>query len=173
MNLFVYTLLAIVIVIGLLVLALDIFIRVCYYLNIYSDIRRMRQAGRCLSRIEFEQRVASSTGTVIFEYPTIGWPILRVWWTPDDVLACAHSAGISEPPPELNFDPCPFDVWCHDTYTDLQRGRAYLVPLYLIGSAFDRFERSLKGRFPDFSATTVLSGHVETFRKLTKRVGKA
>ena len=160
-----YTALTIAAVIGALVLAIAAYIRFCHYRQTHRAIRVMRQCGRLLSRADFEQRVATSSGTVIFEYPTLGWRVLRVWWTPDDVLGLAHSAGISEQSPDSEgVAPSPFEMWCHDTYTDLQRGRAFLVPLYIFGSAFQRFSQALRSRFPTMRSAFVHSALVHFTR---------
>jgi hypothetical protein len=168
-----YTALTMAAAVGLLAFSLAAFIRAYHYLQTHCAVRLMRQRGRLLSRADFEQRVADSTGTVLFEYPTLGWRVLRVWWTPDDVLARAHSAGFSEHSPEPDgVATSQFETWCHDTYTDLQSGRAFLVPLYIFGAAFQRFSRSLRTRFPMMRSVFVRSASVH-FTRVTESKGNA
>lgn len=156
-----YTALTIAVVIG----APAVYIRVCHYRQTHRAVRLMRQCGRFLSRADFEQRIAKSSGTVIFEYPTLGWRVMRVWWTPDDVLALADSAGISKESPTPNAaEPSPFEIWCNDTYTNEQSGRAFLVPIYIFGSAYSRFPQSLGTRFPAMNSISVRSAFVELTR---------
>jgi len=125
----------------------------------------MRERGRILSEVEFEQHLANSNGTVLLEYPTLGWRVLRVWWTPDDVSALADAAGISRQSPDSEgAGPSPFETWCYDTYTDLQGGHAFLVPLYLFGSAFQRFGPSLRARHPAMKTALVRSALVHFAR---------
>jgi hypothetical protein len=115
-----YVILAIVVLIGALCLAFAIYIRTIHYLLTYRAVRQMRQTGRFLSKSEFEQRVEASAGTVIFEYPTLGWRVLRIWWTPDDVLSLAQSAGISDRSPDSQgHDPSPLEAWIHDNFWEI------------------------------------------------------
>jgi hypothetical protein len=46
---------------------------------------KLRAQGRWLSRDTLDLKLQGNIGTLIVEYPSIGWPVLRVWWTPDKV----------------------------------------------------------------------------------------
>src|SRR5579872_2062215 len=82
--------------------------------------RRMRDAGRWLPRAELLKRLQARSGTLLVEWPTPGWRFCRAWWTPEPI-----PASVREPvePGRVRQ----FDRWCHDRYTDLERGTALLV----------------------------------------------
>ncbi|WP_042725125.1 hypothetical protein [Chthoniobacter flavus] len=123
----------------------------------------MHRLGRMLFRGQFERHLLASRGTVIFEYPTLGLRVLRVWWTPDDIRAVAAAMGIpDESVPGAGVPP--FELWCHDTYLDPERGKAFIVPLYLFGSGCHRFIQSVGARFPMMKHTYVCSAAVRFFR---------
>jgi hypothetical protein len=157
--------LTIIAVIAALVFAGFILIRACHDLLIYRAVRLMHRSGRFLSRRDFEQRVAASTGTVVFEYPTLGWRVLRVWWTPDDIRSIGQAANLSEQSTDSEgVTPSPFEAWCHDTYTDLDRGHALIVPFYLFGAAYYRFRESLLAGAPSLRSVCVRSASVHFCR---------
>ena len=92
-------------------------------------------AGRLLAKTDFEQRISAASGTVILEYPTLGWNVVRVWWTPDDIVAAARDAGIPDQSSDPGGDTAAPRGMVLMTFTDLERGRASLVSWYLIGWA--------------------------------------
>ncbi len=163
MAVFGYALLITAAFCGLLIGTCAIYLRVLHYAGTYRVVHRLHRLGRVLFRGQFERHLRACRGTVIFEYPTLGWRVLRVWWTPDDVHAVAGAAGIpGEGVPGAGVPP--FEIWCHDTYLDLDRGKAFIVPYYLFGAGGRRFIRSLGMRFPEMKHTYVCSAAVQFFR---------
>ena len=75
MPAFAYAVLTIGFVVGVLGLAFVIYIRISHYLLTYRAVRLMRRSGRFLSRTDFEHHLATSTGTVLFESPTLGFRV--------------------------------------------------------------------------------------------------
>src|ERR1043165_8076429 len=153
--------LVIAIIIGLMALVFAICIRLGHYSDTRRATRLMRERGRLLAQPDFERRLAKKSGTVILELPTLGWRVLRAWWTPDDVAARGLTTGLSDQSPKGHgFFGSPLEEWCHDTYTDLEKGSALLVPLYLFGSRFQSYERSLRARYPSLQIVRVFSAGV-------------
>lgn len=126
--------------------------------NLFRELRvrrRMRLAGRSLPYRHAIERMARSPGTLILESPTIGWAVSRAWWTPDDVLAIAPTAPPDESERDLEkLQRNSFMNWCHAQYTDLDRGRAYLVAAY----NGDRYTKRLAARFPEAKRVQLWSG---------------
>jgi hypothetical protein len=76
-----------------------------------------------------------------------------------------RSANLSEQAPDSEgVTPSPFEAWCHDIYTDLDRGHALIVPFYLFGAAYHRFRESLLARVPSLRSVCVRSASVHFFR---------
>lgn len=92
--------------------------------------RKMNAQGRFRSWDDLLPALDDGSGTLIIEQAN-KLPV-RVWWTPDDVLAIAPC-----PPPEdeqLQCDaisppttPHPFVSWCHQQYTHEETGTALLT----------------------------------------------
>jgi hypothetical protein len=91
--------------------------------------RRMRTAGRWLPRQDLLRHLERQTGTLIVEYPTPGWRFSRLWWT-NETLENQESLGVPE-----------FERWCHQQYTDLDCGRAFLVGVWWGNWRVRRLER--------------------------------
>lgn len=167
-----YSLLAGVAIIGVVVGAViglfAIHIFISHRLWNWRTFRQMRLAGRLMSRSEFERELAAGKGTVVFEFPTLGWRVLRVWWTDEDVWALGRAAGLAEQSPDPEdkegMAPSPFECWCHDAYVVPEGGRASLVPLSILGGACHRFQTSIQQRFPGVPVIHVRSELVHLFR---------
>jgi hypothetical protein len=149
-------------VLTLVVLALSVWVWITHLRLGWKVCSQMRKAGRLITPAEFEQRLASSSGTAIFELPTLGWRVLWVWWTPEDVRLAAppECAGESSVP----LDPSPLECWCRDHYTDLSSGRAFLVARQFTGRAFSRYPARVKSAFPRIPTVTVLSAMIDLLR---------
>jgi hypothetical protein len=161
----VYTVLVLAALCGALFLLLNIYIRVGHHLETWGAIRLMRERGRLLSKADFEQKLADSSGSVIFEYPEAGWRVLRVWWTPDDVLAIAREAGISDKSPDPETIPVSrFDTWGQHQYTDLETGRALLAVLSL-WCVLPNFSPTLEAHFPGMRTVFLYSGLVALWER--------
>lgn len=92
--------------------------------------RRMRGRGRYIEWADLVPRIESGEGTVVFEQG-LKLPV-RVWWTPDDLLASAPSPPPSEAELEVltvmrGHRHHAFVSWCHRQYTDEDRGAALLT----------------------------------------------
>ena len=127
-------------------------------LNVVNELRvrrRMRVASRFLSWHTAIDRIGNARGTLILESPTAGWNVTRAWWTPDNVLALSPA-----PPPDASERDVlvlirhPFIEWCHEHYTDLDRGTAYLVAVY----NGHRSAKRLVARFPGITKIDLWSG---------------
>lgn len=151
-----------------LMLALLVWAWITHRLLGWKVSSKMREAGRLITPAEFEQRLASSSGTAIFELPTLGWRVLWVWWTPDDVRLAAPSSCAAESSDPLD-PPSPLECWCRDHYTDLDTGRALLVARQFTGRAFNRYPSKLRSAFPRMPTVTVLSAMIDLWRQEDKR----
>jgi hypothetical protein len=154
-------------VLALLVLIFSVSVWINHLLLGWKVCSQMRKAGRLITPAEFEQRLASSSGTAIFELPTLGWRVLWVWWTPEDArlaapLKCAAESSVP-------LDPSPFECWCRDHYTDLSTGRAFLVARQFTGRAFSRYPTKIKSAFPRMPTVTVLSAMIDLLRQEDRR----
>jgi hypothetical protein len=150
--------LAMAVVSGLLTLAYRSFVRLLHYWRTQQLLAAMRRAGRFLPRAEFEEHLAVSEGTVLIEYPTVGWRGLWVWWTSDDVVALARAAGFHpEHATNQGLATGEMEAWCRDRYLDRERGRALLVPIYAVGGGFQTYGGTLRERAPELSVVKVRS----------------
>ncbi|QIF04931.1 hypothetical protein [Roseimicrobium sp. ORNL1] len=164
----------IAIVLGVLVLLALIFsasVWINHLLLGWKVCSQMRKAGRLITPAEFEERLASSLGTAIFELPTLGWRVLWVWWTPEDVRLAVPSESEAESSDSL--DPSPLECWCRDHYTDLSTGRAFLVARQFTGRAFSRYPAKVRSSFPRMPTVTVLSAMIDLIRMEDKQQGKS
>lgn len=93
---------------------------------------QMWRHGRTISLKQTKNHVAIHGGTLILEFPTIGWGISRAWWTPDNVALI----GPCTPPDEkerrelkdfIFYGLHEWDRWCFNNYTSPDTGRAFLV----------------------------------------------
>lgn len=107
--------------------------------------RRMRRAKRFLHPHTAGARLARAGGTLIVEFPALGWQHARLWYTPDDV-----PAGAPVPPPNAYPDglflesTLAFVAWCHPRYTAPETGTALL----LASRAGKRVAQRLQTRYP-------------------------
>lgn len=91
--------------------------------------RQMARASRSLSRRD-RRRIDQEEGTLIFDSFTLGWGIVRVWWTPEKVSEM-------QPPPLPTTDEwraaateanvTPWDRWCWNNFISPVTGRALLL----------------------------------------------
>ncbi len=113
---------------------------------------RMHREARAISRERLLSRIKSGEGTVIAESPIIGWGTTRLWWTPDEILALAPMEPTRQPFHTHWY--LSFDEWCHDRYTDLDRGRALLCPVWRSSA----LRKALGKQFPRLKLVVVWSG---------------
>lgn len=120
-----------------------------------ATMRLMRAAGRFLTRGEVQERTSTGVGTILVEFPLIGSNVTRAWWTDDDVLSIASmpppehdEAGVEDPPGH------PFDIWCHEKYTDPICGSALLFAF----SRGEEYAKRLTKEFPTIKIVTVRTG---------------
>lgn len=84
-------------------------------------VRRMEKAGRVMSWADVE---AAGVGTVIVEFPYLGWPEVRCWWTPEHVRDAAAAAQIEIPAPDWMQTHDSWEVaaafakWCRTVFLD-------------------------------------------------------
>ena len=116
--------------------------------------RRMAGRGRFSAWADLVPVLEAGQGTLIIEQAN-KCPV-RVWWTPDDVLALAPC-----PPPaaeELDISGCrsaephEFVAWCHRRYLDEDAGSARLTHPALALPPGLFFARFFEGRFPQITA---------------------
>ncbi len=156
-----------IIVAGLVVVYLSLALAATVCLLVWSVLcniirelgvrRRMRVAGRLVSRRKCLELMENSSGTLIIEWPTPSWNVSRVWWTSDDVLAEA-------PIPPLDAKECkpvdlvhhPFIEWCHKQCTELDGGTASLIAVYNGNSCAER----LIARFPKMQKVDLWTGAI-------------
>ena len=89
----------------------------------------MRRRARTLSWLRCRALVAEKgSGTFIIETPTIGWGIVRAWWTPEKVMALVPYPVSSEEDWNITFDKTwqspDWDRWIWENYIDPEKGRA-------------------------------------------------
>ncbi len=114
--------------------------------------RLMRRQGRWLSESDLLARIEQEGGTAIIESPTVGWRIARLWWTPDDVHACAPVEAPDRSTQRVLRHP--YDQWAHAQYTDFETGRALLYSVFQMRW----HRRRLLRRFPELPFVNVWSG---------------
>jgi hypothetical protein len=104
----------------------------------------MRRAGRLLSKGELDRYLVLGSGTLIVEFPTVGWSYSRAWWTEDDLRDRVPA------PSETDVTLEEFSRWCYETYIERDYGRARLVSVW----RGERVVRRLKKRFPNMPVVT-------------------
>lgn len=139
----------------------------------------MQKAGRVSTWEEIEAALSTGGCTLIYEYPSMGWCDLRVWWTPDSIQSLATTDGIVIPefknrnPSESDFasrldDPAYFanplfDRWCRDRYLDPSNSNTKFVQATYSGraerAAVARLAK-LKATYPDLETVDIYSGIV-------------
>jgi len=157
--------LTVLLLIVALLLCVFAWIRISHYLMTRKALGQMRKTHRYLSRADFEAHLAASRGSVIFENPTITWRVMRVWWTPDDIVEkTAHVSA--ESPDARGMEPSPRETLLQDVYLDLKRGSALLVPMYLFGPAPQKYFTKFQARFPKVPTASARSAIVARERLL-------
>ena len=114
----------------------------------------MRRQLRVMKIDDVRLKLASQSGSLIIEYPYLGWGISRVWWTPDDVVAVSPA----EPKTIDDFD-CdltnmtsePFTEWAVAHYLSATTGRAWLVSVF----KSEVLVRKLETQFPTLKKVEV------------------
>jgi hypothetical protein len=104
----------------------------------------MRRASRLLSKGELDRHLLHGSGTLIVEFPTVGWSFSRAWWTEDDLRDRVPA------PSETDVILDEFSRRCYETYFERDHGRAQLVSVW----RGERVVRRLKKRFPDMPVVT-------------------
>lgn len=129
MGLFIFLL--VVLPVGLFAFLHNFTGELLFYLSMWND-------GRTLSGRRLRQQLASGeTGTLIIEYPTLGWGMNHAWWTPDNIPARAPVEG----PGSATYDDeildlmdqdlsHPWDAWCWQEYTSTWQGKASLLRVW-------------------------------------------
>ncbi len=73
------------------------------------------------------------SGTLIVDSPTLGWGLLRCWWTPDELRTITPHAIPSDNDRQQHIEAeperleLPFDRWVHSQYLDSDTGSAILL----------------------------------------------
>jgi hypothetical protein len=127
--------------------------------------RLMHGRGRYISWAELLPNLISGLGTLIIDHGD-NWPI-RLWWTPDDVLAIAPC-----PPPNQDRlldamvgegEPDPFIGWCCLRFTDLDRGTASFTipPRFMLPVGVIFYSEFLRSRFPRVRVVETVSSPVD------------
>lgn len=112
-----------------------------FLFNFTGELRfylSMRNEGRTLSGRRLRQQLAAGkTGTLIIEYPTLGWGMNHAWWTPENIPARAPVEG----PDSATYDdefldlmeqdqPHPWDAWCWQQFISTSQGKASLLRVW-------------------------------------------
>lgn len=133
LPLFLFLCLFIFLPVGLFAVLSSFIGELLFYLSMWND-------GRTLSRRRLARRLAAGdTGTLIIEYPTMGWARTHAWWTPDDLHALAP-VPIPDPDSDEYGDAVlelmeqdqshPWDTWCWQEYTSTWQGKACLLRVW-------------------------------------------
>jgi len=128
---------------------------------------KMARAHRAVSTKILDHRIASgmSSGTFICESYTLGWPVARVWWTPD-AIAISENEPIRLTGDEMiEVAAKQHQRWINDTYVDLKAGKALLF----LAWAGKNIQTSLNRRFPSISFVSFWSGAVGMQRQIEMR----
>ena len=124
--------------------------------------RKMRREGRLLGIDEVKRKIVAEQGTLILEYPSLGWNNSRVWWTSDDVAEIApmppRSIEDFEPDSDWeDFDGGPFTEWVVAEYLSEETGKAFLISVWNSKSAAEK----LFSEFPSLKKMRVDSQLVD------------
>ncbi len=87
--------------------------------------RRLRQCGRVMSRAQAQERIEKGEGTILVEYPTMGWNVARIWWSAETEWEDQHEA------PESHRFATPTDHLYYDRFVSEETGEALLVSGYV------------------------------------------
>jgi hypothetical protein len=125
----------------------------------------MESRGRYIAWADLLPRLEAGVGTLIIDYGD-NWPI-RLWWTPDDVMAMAPCKPSGED--RLLYmllgeeERDPFVQWCCSRYTDLESGCAYLtvLPAFALSGAVVSYSEFFEGRFPRLEVVATVSCAVD------------
>lgn len=129
--------------------------------------RAMRRAGRWASWDDIEAWLAQGPGTLIIDWPSLGWRDVHVWWTRESVARTASEHGVFPPPLAVEHvqpgsvsdgpRPCDlaFTAWLIVRYFHRHRGLATLVACTHSARARSALERRI-------SALCAAHPHLET-----------
>ena len=104
-----------------------------------------------MSRNDAKERIERNEGIILGDAPTIGWNVVRIWWSPSaDFLKGVEPENIEEMASKE-------DIENHRRYIDLNSGTAYLVDGFVFTQ---RARRYLKKNFGISDAPFIPTGAV-------------
>lgn len=92
--------------------------------------RKMRRSGRYLTLQQCKYRIVNERGTLIIEFPLLGWGNSRAWWTPENILLNAPRTPPTQEErgdSKLKREIFEWDRWCFMNFTSEETGRALLI----------------------------------------------
>lgn len=113
-----------------ILLALFMGIHIYSYGGIYLDGIKLKRILKKKSRLmmldQAKQEMSQGHGSIIIELPTLGWNVVRLWWSPDDTVLQSDI--------EPSNDDLVTDVDCknYDNYISEESGIAKLVDVFII-----------------------------------------
>lgn len=139
----------------------------------FSTKWKMNKKGRSVSegRLKTELSTQDRSGTFILESYTIGWPVARLWWTPDAISKEDSSITLDD----SSSDPhkklvTPYYGKIYDSYTDLEKGKAFLWKTWVGKST----PAKIGLMFPNIPIVELWSGGIEMERRLvSKRINES
>lgn len=147
----------------LLMVALHVWV----YSAIWISSRRLRvelhRRQRTISRKEVRQRIEKNEGIILCEAPTMGWNVVRLWWSPSADFVPRRELDERE---ELVLKD---DIENHRRYIDLDTGSAYLVDGFVFTQLAKRY---LKKHFGKEEAPFIFTGAVLFAQAVKNRKGK-
>jgi len=130
----------------------------------WNCTRRMRRRGRLLSIDDAKRKIKAEKGTLILEYPYLGWNVNRAWWTADDIadIAPMPPRSLDDLDDDLDvgledFDGRPFTEWAIAEYSSESTGKANLVSTWSSEGVVDL----LLAEFPELKKIRVDSQLVD------------
>jgi hypothetical protein len=141
-------------IIGAVGLGLFLVVPVYVYLDLwFAGLRRRRQLaakGRQMSLAQAKELISRGEGSILVDFPTLGWRVARVWWSSEKPLVPSEALG----------DDCPCSDEDHMNYNRLihpDTGVAKIVCPFIF---IQRLEAFLKGHFGLSEYVRVYSGEV-------------
>jgi hypothetical protein len=125
---------------------------------------KMTKSHRAISMSSLRAKVEAGlqSGTLIFESYTLGWPVARLWWTPDSLPLADASQIAPRGDDGIEQASSPEQQWVYDTYAEVEKGNALLVDAW-VGSRTFAKRRSL---FPNITVVDLWSGAILMKRRI-------
>ncbi|MDQ2687619.1 MAG: hypothetical protein M3Y28_07115 [Armatimonadota bacterium] len=118
------------------------------YIQFRKTATQLSRSGRTLRRRE---ALRKTSGTLIIEATSLGFPWSRAWWTEEDVSS-AYSASL---PTEVEA-PSAFNQWVCENYMTDENGRACLILVW----KGNEFQNALRTKAPSVKRVDVCSAHL-------------